>query len=1820
MVGVMGGPLGPLPPEVVAAYGALLRLVPCPLCGRPACESCRGDLGGAEAGIGIGESEVAAPWRLNHADDAFRRAWRVGGGSLLLVGERAAELRGPRGGVVFVPDEDVNDPARRRLRGVAARLGLPLDTGLGAAGPVRVPEPQPGMVWQRERHGLDWTGSLEGGGGDGVDATLASRLPDAPSPEVFGERAVGVAALLGYLRAEAPPPQPPRLVAVESREVERFELAEGLAGGAAGGCLRRTLERHWPDGECERLTVEEALFTASDEAAAEATRPVALAELGPVRASLDGLHRSYVLTCVTPDGTESGWLAAEPGTDPVTELALARFAVAQGLGPDAHLGVSPAGAPPGPERFACPAAARLVERQVTERWRPFPAEELPWARPVQSADLRDLGIPPVAFSPAKVLAVLARLLLPVARRLDRAPEGRRWTMACEAEVTETWAGATSSTTRSYRVGPGEMAWPVLDDGGHLAADFGVDDFGHLHAPHGSWVCPACERRRCRACGDDGELAACDACGQAACGSCRGGGAVTVAAAGCARCGARSCGACHREVGVATCVLCARPVCRRCRGRDDALQAAACCVECATPVRLPEADRRFCRAWVIGGGRWLLVGERSAMLAGGDGEPRVFVPDVDLDDPVRRRVRALASALRLPPETGFLSAGAPPRPAPGPLTAWLHARAEVEWGWVPDTGSQVDRFVVKTLDPSGGPAATVGSARRASGHETMPPEPPADAEPPPVDGEGAAGIAGLLARLREEAPPPPVGSLEVRPFVAVTRVELVADGLEWRRERHWSGGDVEVVEVRRAPFDRSDHAADRPARAVAQATLGPVRATLDAVHASYMVTATIAEGTDGGAPGGDSPPRAAGEPRVGTPSAAGRVASATGGAGGSRSWFVPGARGLSLGSEIAWASLALAAGFAPGAQIRRQQAAPRITDEDFAQPNIAALIERTVRESWRLVPHFPDDGVAGPRELELVGHPAARAGQQPASGANIAAAPFLFAGEEAGDGAGWASSTGPLTLGRALPDGLLGAARRLDRLAAGERVTLARFLEVSERWQGRASADRSYLVAPGNRPWPTLDDSGEEAEDFGVDEAGHLYDPQAVWECPVCGRIRCLACGPQAARETCTGCGQPVCRSCHAAAAATRMPPLARADEIDMGSGSGTGPTHTETEQGVPWLLPEGGGVGVQSPPAWDEEAWCERCSARSCGECGRVVRSERCGLCRRETCRRCRQTGDGRCRTCAELHEADQLERAALPAELAAGGLRVLLAVEDGLTVAVLLGRHRRELAVLRSGRLVRWETVRPDEPELLCARIAVARISGSGDVEIRQARVALPPQPEKPGLVLRRERDDVLHWALLDGTGTMIDGNREPEAMATDDPDAETSAAALGWLLQEAGWGRVVIPDPAAPGLAELLRDLPTPTKPTPAEEPADAVTAGSGPGPNAARGGMTLVVEPRRREQLLWVDAGGLHRSDFDGRQVRRVDAAWSAPAEPAWASVGWSPPPEVVFRATLGNDSAVVVRAGGHVALGIQDAEGPIRWGTVQDRPEELARLAAGVAFCPSQGPMLLEVAELTDPESIVGPVLVGGQLLQRRTSVVLRRMEAGPGGDLAREALAAFVPEQVPVLADRDGQRLSLPSALAAELLARVDRVESQVSRYQVGLGLLVEETWQLGGDSVPLVYELAPGEQAGRLRCQETGTPTATVMRDREGHLVAAALTCRYCLTASCGSCSAPAWPCGVCQIIVCGYCAQTPGDRAPRCPACRDLHPAGWLERRHYSRLLAPRGRLLLGRDTLHQVALVESMDGWQLLLTENGQDLPPTPVDADSAGIDLIERIVAAS
>ena len=1110
-------------------------------------------------------------------------------------------------------------------------------------------------------------------------------------------------------------------------------------------------------------------------------------------------------------------------------------------------------------------------------------------------------------------------------------------------------------------------------------------------------------------------------------------------AACQRCGAHACDVCRRDVGSRPCRACGRTVCRSCRGPEPGLESL--CLDCAAPTRAPEADQRYGRAWALGGDRWLLVGERSAMLVGAADGPRVLVPDSDLDDPVRRRLRALAAAFRLPPEIGLRWRGpAPQPPASGPATAWLEVRDTVAWRWLPDGGSRVD------------PDAS----------DALP-----EAEGPPVEGEGQAGLAVLLARLRAEAAPLPLGALEATPILEVRHITVTADGLEQRHERHEPGGQVETSVVERVPFVPDEHPTEPPARPVAVARLGPVTAMLDVVHASYQLTAA-------------------------TPGA-------------SRSWFAPGAPGVTLASEVTWGSVVPLARLAPGTRICRPKELRPHSDDDFANPSGATLAERQVQESWRLLRGLEDGGVAGPDELELVGYELLEVEDQVPA-----------------------------------PAGVLETARRLDPLAESAPVTLGLCLEVEERWQGRGSAERSYLVVPGARPWPALDDSGEPAADFGVDELGHLHEPGAERICPACERARCPACGPDGELDACRDCGQPACLACR------------------------------------------------QQPREHDEDQRCERCGMRSCGGCGRTIGALPCRLCRRLACRRCLAEGsDGRCPTCTELRPAGETIREALPAALAAAGLDVLASADGDWTVALLFGRDRRELAVLHAGEIVRWETAAPDAPVLLRARVGAASAAG-GEVALRQGATVAPPMPAGAHLLLDSGRQDSLRWAVLDRDGQPVAGSTEPPEPSGS--DASTSVVAR--LVEDAGWGAISIPEPAAEEVADLLAGIEPPAR-------------GEAPG-------GTLALDPRRADELTWLDADGLHHASFDGRESRRVDVPWSAETAPAWVGDDWFPVPEVVLGASLEGVGATVVRVGSHAALGLRDGDGT-RWTTLRSHPADLAKLALGAAL--GEEGALCEVVALTDPDTVRGPILVDASLQQRVSAPLMEEQAGAPSDELLRLALRRFAPTLQQAQPPDQGD--PAPPELASALLGRVGEHQSELRRVRVGIGLQVEESWLQRGSWVKLRYELAPGEHEGLVHCEATGALVSALSRDREGHLVATTTACRYCRTETCALCVASTRPCAICQILICGRCSSSPEpDYVPRCPACVDLQRLGWRERRRFHRLLIPGGRVLAGQDALHGVTLVESGVGWQVLLSEPGQELPSVVAATTTPKGRLIGRI----
>jgi hypothetical protein len=471
------------------------------------------------------------------------------------------------------------------------------------------------------------------------------------------------------------------------------------------------------------------------------------------------------------------------------------------------------------------------------------------------------------------------------------------------------------------------------------------------------------------------------------------------------------------------------------------------------------------------------------------------------------------------------------------------------------------------------------------------------------------------------------------------------------------------------------------------------------------------------------------------------------------------------------------------------------------------------------------------------------------------------------------------------------------------------------------------------------------------------------------------------------------------------------------------------------------------------------------------------------------------------------------------------------------------------------------------------------------------PPAPPGPHLLLGSTVRDALRWAVLDREGHALAGSDAPPA-----PEGEDhSTSVLARLVEEAGWATVPIPEPAGDDLAAVLRDL-------------------LGDDQDSDRPSATLLLDPRPTAETTWLDGDGLHHAVFDGLQSRQADMPWTAGAEPAWVADEWFPAPEVVLACSLEGMGAALIRAGAHVALGLRDDEGA-RWVTLRHRPLELAKLALATAL--EDEAALYEVVALTDPDTIRGPTLVDASMRQRVTTPVVEEQQGVPSDQLLQTALRRFAPG-FEHAHPPDDQQERPPDELVAALLAKVDeQPDRRDRRVLVGIGLQVEEHWLQGGSTVKLRYELAPGDHEGLVLCEATGAMVTAVSRDREGHLVATTTTCRYCRTGTCGLCVAPTRPCAVCQILVCGRCSSSPEpDYVARCPACVGLRRLSWVERRRFHGSLVPGGRVLVGQDALHGVTLVESSAGWQLMLSEPGQELPSVLVAAATPRARLVGRI----
>lgn len=682
-------------------------------------------------------------------------------------------------------------------------------------------------------------------------------------------------------------------------------------------------------------------------------------------------------------------------------------------------------------------------------------------------------------------------------------------------------------------------------------------------------------------------------------------------------------------------------------------------------------------------------------------------------------------------------------------------------------------------------------------------------------------------------------------------------------------------------------------------------------------------------------------------------------------------------------------------------------------------------------------------------------------------------------------------------------RRALDLIAGELlpVSLAPCLAVDETWQSRyGSARRRYLIAPGFPLRHEVLDGrvlvapGEglspPADDFttgrplSVDSDGHLHDPASVVDCPVCLRTYGQCCA-DAQVVNCGDCARPACRECR------------RAKRTDI-------------------RLIE-----------------CQRCGDRACAGCSRRLETTDCALCGRQTCSACLGAGDA-CATCERLEPATDDEIAALPDILAAAGLTVLVGHDEGSTVAVLLGRHRSEVVVLRDGLLLRWETSVAEPRPLTEVRLAAARRCGIGDVAV--VAVGGPPCPVPDDvLVVHREDRTELLWEVTTAAGRQCGNATALHGRKVDRPFVDLYADLAAAMTVATDHGRVPAPATSARPRLEAMRSGHV-ARPEPA----------------------TVTVSRRSITDVVFLGPAGMYRrSNADGTVDGQL-ARWDLPeGDVDWALQGWAPRPDVVAVAGVGDFSAAVGAVGRHALLSVRRPDRTV-WSPISEDSEDLLRGAVGAHLTGET--TLLSVTAMTAPTSrYTGPVVNGAVRGSHQATLYA---EVEPDGRIAAESghTGDTVPilEVVKVLGVPPASLIStppcsvaLPARLRHALRAMVR--DREVPRPAARVGLRVREAWWFPNRAYVVADYLVPGgETVGYLTDAATGEQLRSAYACRSSHLVAKVEVCWSCATASCGACVDRSRPCAICGVSTCGRCV-TPDLRCRVCIQLRRVGPLGRL-------------------------------------------------------------------
>lgn len=537
------------------ACGVDADFAECPLCGTDSCGVCRTATGGVCR-------PCASPTRAPDLDEEFAIGWRLNGGATLLVGPRVAELVRPSGwSHVLVPDEDVADRNRQRMRSYAKQHRLPLDCGLTFRNLTdRADSDNVNRVRLKTSTAVEVEHSVSAGSGTGINASAIDDIADGPAVEALSERAFRVEALLQSLRSQVPPPLPPAVVVTYRSTFDDMYLdSDGLTREHSvtddDGSLKVTRTESVPYSWYQPLTHSSDL---------------AAADLGGLRVSLHRRNECVLVQCRDAiNASVHQWAAIPHGHNLNAELGWFRYLESLGM-PGGRLGKFAEEVLTMVTPFPVPSECELVDRTikpVTVLAESAPGDELVSAN---DSMLELVGHTPDATEDRSISALPAAMNHILLQRV-----ARPYTAALRngLEITEVWQGHGRATHR-YTAFNGHAAAPIIDDGNHGDPNFGVCRDGHFYPAGSAALCGSCDSWACRACDEVTGLASltCSGCSVSVCQRCAAA-EHAVPITSCVACRDHACSECGRDPSVIGCEMCGRDVCRSCRS-DKICQACA----------------------------------------------------------------------------------------------------------------------------------------------------------------------------------------------------------------------------------------------------------------------------------------------------------------------------------------------------------------------------------------------------------------------------------------------------------------------------------------------------------------------------------------------------------------------------------------------------------------------------------------------------------------------------------------------------------------------------------------------------------------------------------------------------------------------------------------------------------------------------------------------------------------------------------------------------------------------------------------------------------------------------------------------------------------------------------------------------------------------------------------------------------------------------------------------------------------------------------------------------------------------------------------------